>query len=178
MLTHFSNFSVDVRLTAAGKSNKTNRSLMLNNVSIVKHPVIFTSSDCECSQHRRNALATARCNYYTQSTSVLSSRWCKIICTAQITDFHFQCGSAAEMTLIQTRQRWKKECGQARTCPMWSLASQKRPAVCTALLSEFVHTAVCVWICMCQQHLQSTAFIAHIPLTVQMAERYSPFLRG
>lgn len=76
------------------------------------------------------------------------------------------------MTLIP-RQTWKKECGRARTCPVWRLASQKRPTVCAALLSEFVHSAVRVFefACVCQQYPQSFAFIAQIPLTVQMADR-------
>lgn len=49
----------------------------------------------------------------------------------------------------------EKEFGQACTCKLWQLASQKWRPVCTTLLSVCVRSAVCLFAfaCMCQQYL-------------------------
>lgn len=49
----------------------------------------------------------------------------------------------------------EKEFGQACTCKLWQLASQKWRTVCTTLLSVCVRSVVCLFAfaCMCQQYL-------------------------
>lgn len=132
-------------------------------------------------KQRKNALTTAQYNYHTESTSILSSLPAK--------DNLHRAESRLQISILseEAPQKWhlfwhkhEKECGQARTCPLWKLAPQKWQIVCTTLLSACVCGVVCLcaFACMCKQYLSHSFHSSDSSgcPCLQIADRDSPLL--